>query len=57
LSKNKTITIIANLFNLPSFIRFLRPSVPNLSQKDSSLSPVLGVTGLGDLDLGEVIAN
>jgi hypothetical protein len=36
-------------------MRFLRPKVPNLSQKDSSLSPDFGVTGRGDFDRGEAI--
>jgi len=37
-------------------MRFFLPRVPNLSQKDSSLSPDLGVTGRGDLDRGDAIS-
>jgi hypothetical protein len=38
---------------LPSFIRFLRPNVPILSQKLSSFSLLFGV--LGDLGRGDAI--
>lgn len=41
---------------LPSFIRFLRPRVPILSQKLSSLSSFLADNcGRGDFDLGDAI--
>lgn len=43
--------------NIPSFIRFLRPSVPILSQKLSSLSSFFADKGgRGDFDLGDAIA-
>lgn len=42
--------------HIPSFIRFLRPIVPILSQNDSSLSSFLGKTGVrGDFGRGEDI--
>lgn len=49
-------TALEQNFAIPSFIRFFLPRVPNLSQKDSSFpSSLFGVTGRGDLDLGEAI--
>ena len=40
---------------IPSRSFFFLPKVPNLSQKDSSLSSFLGVAGLGDFGLGDAI--